>query len=225
MLKTTHIRAFLENNKEMSNMEEKKIPNATLVLPKNYKLSHTIDMQTNKKKAFLVNLIAILAGVAIAVPMIFLVPIGNLFDMGDQSGKAIFLYVLRFVVLLVGTIVYMILHELIHALFMRIFGATRIKFGFNGFFAYAGSEHEYFKKGPYIIIALAPVVIFFIIYAAICPFIYTTSWFWVVYFWQIQNISGAAGDIYVSIKFAKAPKDAYIKDSGTYMELFVPKSK
>lgn len=204
---------------------EQKIPNATLVLPKNYKLAHTVDMQTNKKKSFLVNLIALLIGVALAVPMIFLVPIGNLFDMGDMSGNAIFLYVIRFVVLLVGSVVYIILHELTHALFMKIFGAKRIKFGFSGFFAYAGSEHEYFKKWPYIIIALAPVVIFFVIYAIICPFIYTTSWFWVVYFWQIQNISGAAGDIYVSIKFLKAPRDAYIKDGGTYMELFVPKTK
>ena len=72
---------------------EQKIPNATLVLPKNYKLAHTVDMQTNKKKSFLVNLIALLIGVALAVPMIFLVPIGNLFDMGDMSGNAIFLYV------------------------------------------------------------------------------------------------------------------------------------
>lgn len=206
-------------------MKESKIPNATLVLPKNYKLSQTVDMQTNKKHAFLINLVAVLVGVALAVPMIFLVPISNLFNMGEMTGTDIFLYILRFAVMLIGSVVYIVLHELVHALFMKIFGATRIKFGFNGLFAYAGSEHEYFKKGPYIIIALAPVVIFFVIYAIICPFIYTTSWFWVVYFWQIQNVSGAVGDIYVSIRFSKAPKDAYIKDGGTYMEMFVPKSK
>ena len=206
-------------------MEENKLPNATLVLPKKYKLAQTVDMQTNKKQAFLINLVAALVGVALTVPMLFLIPINGLFDMGDLSGTAIFLYVLRFVVLLLGSVVYIILHELTHALFMKIFGAKRIKFGFNGLFAYAGSEHEYFRKWPYIVIALAPVVIFFIIFTTICPFIYTTSWFWVVYFWQILNIVGAVGDIYVSIRFSKAPKDAYIKDGGTYMELFVPKSK
>ena len=205
-------------------MNEQKLPSATLELPKNYKLGHTVDMQTNKKQSFLVNLIAILIGVALAVPMAFLVPLGSLFDMGDFDKKAIFLYILRFAVLLVGSFLYIILHELTHALFMKIFGAKKIKFGFTGLFAYAGSEHEYFKKWPYIIIALAPVVVFGIIFAVICPFIYTSSWFWIVYFWQIQNISGAAGDIYVSIKFLKAPKDAYIKDEGTMMKLFVPKS-
>ncbi|MBO5338940.1 MAG: DUF3267 domain-containing protein [Clostridia bacterium] len=205
-------------------MNEQKLPSATLELPKNYKLGHTVDMQTNKKQSFLVNLIAILIGVALAVPMAFLVPLGSLFDMGDLDKKAIFLYILRFAVLLVGSFLYIILHELTHALFMKIFGAKKIKFGFTGLFAYAGSEHEYFKKWPYIIIALAPLVVFGIIFAVICPFIYTSSWFWIVYFWQIQNISGAAGDIYVSIKFLKAPKDAYIKDEGTMMKLFVPKS-
>ncbi len=206
-------------------MNENKLPNAVEVLPKNYKLGHTVDMQTNKKKAFLVNLIAVLIGVALVVPMIFLVPLNSLFDMGDMGKKAIFLYVLRFAVLLVGSFAYIILHELTHALFMKIFGAKKIKFGFTGIFAYAGSEHEYFKKWPYIVIALAPVVIFGIIFAIICPFIYTTSWFWIVYFLQVQNISGAAGDIYVSIMFLKAPKDAYVKDEGTNMELYVPKSK
>lgn len=205
-------------------MNEQKLPSATLELPKNYKLGHTVDMQTNKKQSFLVNLIAILIGVALAVPMAFLVPLDSLFDMGDLDKKAIFLYILRFAVLLVGSFLYIILHELTHALFMKIFGAKKIKFGFTGIFAYAGSEHEYFKKWPYIIIALAPVVVFGIIFAVICPFIYTSSWFWIVYFWQIQNISCAAGDIYVSIKFLKAPKDAYIKDEGTMMKLFVPKS-
>lgn len=206
-------------------MNKQKLPNAIETLPSDYKLGHTVDMQTNKKKAFLINLIAVLIGVAVAVPMIFIVPIGRLFDMGDLETKAILLYILRFAVLLVGSFVYIILHELTHALFMKIFGAKKIKFGFTGLFAYAGSKHEYFRKWPYIIIALAPVVIFGIIFAIICPFIYETSWFWVVYFWQIQNLSGAAGDIYVSIMFSKAPKDAYIKDEGTMMQLYVPKSK
>lgn len=206
-------------------MNEEKLPNALEALPKNYKLGHTIDMQTKKKNAILINVIALLVAVALAVPMAFLVPLDKLFDLGDQSSKAILLYILRFAVLLVGSFTYIILHELVHALFMKIFGAKKIKFGFTGFFAYAGSKHEYFRKWPYIIIALAPLVIFGIIFAVACPFIYETSWFWIIYFFQIQNISGAVGDVFVSIMFLKAPNDAYIKDEGTKMELYVPRSK
>lgn len=204
-------------------MNENKLPNAVAELPKNYKLAHTVDMQTNKKKAFLINFLAFLVGVCLVVPMLFLVPIKSLFDMGDMSNKAILLYVLRFAVFLIGSFTYIILHELVHALFMKIFGAKKITFGFNGFFAYAGSEHEYFKKWPYIVTALAPLVIFFIIFATICPFIYKSPWFWIVYFWQVQNVSGAFGDVFVSFSFLKAPRDAYIKDEGTNMKLFVPK--
>lgn len=206
-------------------MNEQKLPDAIEVLPKNYKLGYTLDMQKSNKKAILINLIAILVAVALVVPMIFLVPLKNVFDLGDQSGKAIFLYILRFAVLLIGSFLYIILHELTHAIFMKIFGAKKISFGFTGFFAYAGSEHEYFKKWPYIIIALAPVFVFGTIFAIVCPFIYKTSWFWIIYFFQVQNISGAVGDIFATLMFIKAPSDAYIKDEGTKMELYVPKSK
>ena len=193
------------------------------VLPSNYKLVHTLDLQKNKKQAIIVNGLAILSAIILVVPMIFLVPIGDLFIIDTSSGLGIFLYVLRFLVLVLGSIVYIILHELTHGIVMKAFGAKKVKFGFTFIYAYAGSKDEYFKKWPYIVIALAPVTVFFVIFAIICPFIYDTPWFWVVYFWQVQNISGAMGDIIVSLLFLKKPKNAYIKDEGTNMKVFAPK--
>ena len=44
-----------------------------------------------------------------------------------------------------------------------------------------------------------------------------TSWFWVVYIVQISNLSGAAGDFFVTLRFSRFPKDILVRDSGVSM--------
>ncbi len=204
-------------------MEKEKQPNVLSEAPQGYKLSQTIDLQNNKKQFFLVNGAALLMAAALVVPMAFFVPIMKLFTITSFDFGGLLIYILRFAALAIGSFVYILLHEFTHGITMKIFGAKKVKFGFNFIYAYAGSKDEYFKKWPYIIIALAPVFVFFIIFAAICPFIYNTPWFWVVYFWQVQNISGAMGDIIVSLMLLNKPKNSYIQDSGTSMRVFTPK--
>lgn len=199
-------------------------PNVISELPSSYKLAHTLDLQNNKKQFFLINGMAILSAIILIVPMLFLVPIDSLFIIDfSEGGGGIWLYILRFALLVLGSILYIVLHEFTHGIVMKLFGAKKVKFGFTFVYAYAGSKEEYFKKWPYIIVALAPFTIFFVIFAVICPFIYKTPWFWMVYFWQIQNISGSMGDIIVSLIFLGKPKNSYIKDEGASMKLYTPK--
>ena len=204
-------------------MEKQKKPSTLGQMPEGYKLGKIIDLENNRKQLILVNACAVLVAVALIAPMLFLVPIQGLFKLNSFGFGGFVVYALRFATLLVGSVLYVILHELTHALFMKIFGAKRVKIGFNFIYAYAESRSEYFRKWPYIVIALAPVVIFFIIFALICPFIYNTPWFWVVYLWQVQNLSGAIGDIIVSLMLLNKPKNSYIQDKGTNMRVLVPK--
>lgn len=44
--------------------------------------------------------------------------------------------------------------------------------------------------------------------------------FWVVYFIQITNISGAAGDLYITFRFRKLPNDILINDTGVEMRVY-----
>lgn len=46
------------------------------------------------------------------------------------------------------------------------------------------------------------------------------SWFWVIYFLQIGNIAGAAGDIYVSWLCSKLNSTIYVKDTGVHMTIY-----
>lgn len=188
------------------------------VLPEGYKEIYFIDLQKDKKMAFLVNMIAVLISVAMIVPMHFVVPITALFDMSAGMGA----YILRFGAMLVLMVVYMVLHELVHGIAMKLCGTKKVKYGFTGMYAFAGST-DYYPKKPYIFIALAPVVLWGIVIAVINPFV-PRVWFWVVYFLQIMNISGAAGDLFVTVKFSRMPKDILIKDHGVGMTVYSAES-
>ena len=183
-------------------------------LPEGYSELLKVDLQNNKKLMIFVNVLALLITVLMVVPMHFAVPITTLFSFE----KGILAYFFRFGVLLVLIVVYMILHELVHGITMRACGTQKVKYGFTGIYAFAGSS-DYYDKRSYILIALAPVVLWGAVLSVILPFV-SFEWFWVVYFIQIMNISGAAGDFYVTFKFIKLPKDILVSDSGTAMTVY-----
>ena len=180
-------------------------------LPDSFREIYAVDLQKDKKLSLLVNGLAILIGVLLVVPMQFVVPIGTLFDMSQGLGA----YSLRFGVLLVAIIAYMVLHELVHGIAMKLCGTKRVKYGFTGLYAFAGSE-DYYDKASYIFIALAPVVLWGVVLLIVQCFV-PTSWFWVVYMNQIINLSGAAGDFFVTVRFSRLPKDILVQDYGVSM--------
>lgn len=185
-------------------------------LPENYREIYAVDLQKNKKTALLINGIAALIAVPMLVAGHFIVPVSALFDMEKGLG----MYVLRFGVLLASIVLYMILHELVHGVAMKLCGTKKVKYGYTGMYAYAGST-DYYAKKPYIFIALAPVVLWGVVLAALCPFL-PAEWFWVAYFVQVNNCSGAAGDLFVTAKFSRMPKDILVQDSGVGMTVYAP---
>ena len=186
------------------------------VLPENYSKIFDIDLKENKKMAAIVNV----GAVAIAVVMVLVAmrfhSIGMLFEMSDGFGA----YIARFVTVMLGSLAYIIIHELVHGFFMKRFSGMKPKYGYTFVYAYAGSE-AYFNKRDYIIIALSPIVILGIVIAIINALVPET-WFWVIYFIQICNISGAAGDLYVTAKLLKQPADILVNDSGVAMQVYAP---
>ncbi len=174
----------------------------------------SIDLQKNKKLKLLVNGLAIIIAIAMVVPMLFVVPISDLFS--TQNGKE--QCWLRLGIFIASSIAYVILHELVHGVAMKICGTKKVKYGFTGLYAFAGSDDFYDKSG-YIFIALAPVVLWGAVLLIINVFV-PTEWFWVVYIIQVINLSGAGGDFYVTFKFCKLPKDILVKDSGVSMTVY-----
>ncbi len=190
---------------------------AVTTLPEGYQPYLSIDLQKDKKLAAFVNGLALLIGVVMAVPMHFVIPISTLFERNTGLGDDL----LRYCVLIVGMIAYMILHEAIHGITMKLCGTKKVKYGFTGLYALAGSD-DYYSKAAYILIALAPIVLWGIVLFAVNLFV-PTPWFWVIYIIQIMNISGAAGDLYVTVRFFRLPQNILVKDAGTSMTVYVKK--
>ena len=186
-------------------------------LPDDYKEIYAVNLQKNKKMAIIVNLIAVAIAVIMAVPMHFVVPFSTVFSM--ENG--LFPYILRFVALIILMFLYLILHELVHGIAMKLCGTKKVKYGFTGMYAFAGSK-DYYDKKAYIFIALAPVVLWGIVLAVINPFV-PVEWFWIVYLIQIMNVSGAAGDLFVTVTFSHLPQDILVQDYGVSMTVFSKK--
>lgn len=186
-------------------------------LPQDYSLLETVDLQNDKKTALKVNIFSLVLAVILAFIGNMFVPMGVFFAIEES----ILAYLLKCGGLLVAFFVYIILHEITHGIAMKAFGAKEVKFGFTGIYAFAGSKKDYLGKKQYLCVAMAPLVIWGIIFGVISAFV-PAEWFWFVFFLQIGNISGAAGDIYVTWRFSRLRSDAYFFDTGVKMEVYTP---
>lgn len=188
--------------------------NSFLELPQGYSEIFRIDLQKDKKVALFVNIFALAISVLMIIPGAIFVPITTFFDFSD----GLVIYLIRLAVMIFGMTLYLILHELVHGICMKFFSESKVHYGFTGLYAYAGSD-AYFGKKAYIIIALAPIVVWGVVLLLINCFV-SVSWFWCVYIIQVINISGAAGDLYVTYKFSKMPSDILVQDAGVSMKVY-----
>ncbi|MBA4348152.1 MAG: hypothetical protein C0413_04810 [Clostridiales bacterium] len=180
-------------------------------LPKGYREVRRVDLMRNRKEAILVNLLAlVIAGVAIALGFVLCPPFLEV-KIGIPT-------IFGMVFMVIGIVVYMILHEIIHGVFMKAFSGLKPHYGFTGLYAYAGSD-ALFNRKQYLIIAFAPVVILGIILAVLIAAFYETA-FWSLYLIQVVNLSGAAGDFYVGYLIARYGNDVLVCDTGTDMAVY-----
>ena len=187
-------------------------------LPENYEQIFTVDLQKDKKMAVGINAAALVIMLIMGIGMNFLIPVSALFS---YEGGELWRMAVRVGVLLVSYVAYILLHEAVHGIAMRLCGTKRVKYGFTGMYAFAGSE-DYYGKGAYIFIALAPVVLWGAVLCVLCALL-PTAWFWVAWFIQIGNVSGAAGDFYVTLRFLRMPRHILVRDRGVSMTVYAPK--
>ncbi len=180
-------------------------------LPNGYREVRRVDLMRNRKEAVLVNLIAlVIAGLVGALGFVLCPPFIEV-EIGIHT-------IVSVTVIVIGTVLYMILHEMIHGVFMKAFSGKKPRYGFTGLYAYAGSD-ALFNRTQYLIIAFAPVVLLGLILAVLTAAFYETA-FWDLYIIQIVNLSGAAGDFYVGSLIARSRNDVLIRDMGTDMAFY-----
>ena len=116
---------------------------------------------------------------------------------------------------LIGFIIYIVLHELTHGLFYKIFTKQKLTFGVSLTYAYCGVPNIYVRKKETIIACLSPLIIFSIIFLTlifILPPNYINLSIIILFSF---HFGGCSGDIFLSlILLIKYDKDTYIKDTG-----------
>jgi hypothetical protein len=107
---------------------------------------------------------------------------------------------------------YMFLHELTHGLFIQLISHEKPKYNLSFPYLTTGAN-VYLTRTSFIIVCLAPVVLWGLILIAALVIIPET-WFFIVFIVLIVNFAGSAGDYFQFIKVLKIPKDALLKDDG-----------
>ena len=187
-------------------------------LPEGYEVIRSVDLQKDKKAMLTVNGIALVLTLVLFVIMNSIYSMTKWIDSSLENGTFLF----QLIALAIAAIAYVILHEITHGITMKCFGGKEVRYGFTGMYAYAGSQNDWFSRNAYICIALAPLVVWGIIFFVL-PFLFP-NYTWVFWFLQIFNVSGAAGDMYVTWLSTKMPASVYVRDTGVDMAFYDKKN-
>ena len=178
-----------------------------------YKECTKIDLVKNKKEALLVNIYGIIIMVVMAV-FIPLLIMGGIIEFNLETTFPLF-----FIVLLISLILYIPLHEIVHGIVLKNYTDEKLSFGWKLVYAYCGSKEAVVDKKEYYAVALAPLLVFSVVFISLMFLNPSLSLVW--YVMEIMNVSGSVGDIYVSIKLRKEKsRDILITDSGTDMSFW-----
>ena len=178
-----------------------------------YKECTRIDLVKNKKEALLVNIYGIIIMVVMAV-FIPLLIMGGIIEFNLDTTFPLF-----FIVLLISLILYIPLHEIVHGIVLKNYTDEKLSFGWKLVYAYCGSKEAVVDRKEYYAVALAPLLVFSVVFISLMVLNPSLSLVW--YVMEIMNVSGSVGDIYVSIKLRKEKsRDILITDSGTDMSFW-----
>ena len=178
-----------------------------------YKECTKIDLVKNKKEALLVNIYGIIIMVIMAV-FIPLLIMGGIIEFNLETTFPLF-----FIVLLISLILYIPLHEIVHGIVLKNYTDEKLSFGWKLVYAYCGSKEAVVDRKEYYAVALAPLLVFSVVFISLMFLNPSLSLVW--YVMEIMNVSGSVGDIYVSIKLRKEKsRDILITDSGTDMSFW-----
>jgi len=115
--------------------------------------------------------------------------------------------------LIIGFVVFIVLHELVHGAFFWIYSRSRPKFGFRGGYAYAAAPGWFFPRRQYLIIALAPFVLLSILGMVLVAVVPTAA-LAAILFGMVANASGAVGDMWIAFMIIRERRNIVIEDLG-----------
>lgn len=185
--------------------------NYELKLPDNYKLVKTIDAK-NQKTALIMNILSVVIAIIIFIIGLLIYYCFNEDSPTEFNEKAFIVLLLYFV----GFIICVIVHELIHGLFYKIFTKQKLTFGISLTAAFCGVPNIYIKKKATIITCIAPAVIISLL--LLIPLLLVSDLLYFIFILLLfaSHLGGCIGDFYVVILlvFKYPHKEILINDIG-----------
>lgn len=129
-------------------------------------------------------------------------------------------------IFVIGSLIVLGLHELVHGVAMLAFGA-KAKFGFfgQGLMLYTKAPGYAFKRNPYLIVLLGPLVSLSILAGCGILVLSGTSMVWLLAIWAIVNASASNGDMWITSILLRYPASAYVVDELDGMRILVPQTE
>ena len=189
-------------------------------LPDGYQEVLTLDPKSKKgRRISLIGLAIIVIGLALAI---LLIGVRKIFDaIGAMPRGQMWLVILIYFVML---FLYIIVHELIHGLFYKIFTHQKLKFGTNGKVAYCGVPGIYVYHHAIMLILIAPCVV--LTTAFLIPIILISNALirFLLAVLLVIQFAGCIYDLYdfFVLLFKYRNKKTLIYDDGPVQKFYVP---
>ncbi len=118
-----------------------------------------------------------------------------------------------------------LVHEGVHGLVMRVFGARPV-YGFKLELgaAYCAAPGHAFTRSQFLVVVLAPLLVLTVVcFALMIPLLAWPGW-QLIALAGAFNITGAIGDLYLAVYVARQPVRAYVVDELDGIRVFAPAS-
>lgn len=199
---------------------------STQTLPENYQEAGTMDITKDQRLLILLNLgglgMLCLAGWFFFQSIFWLRTSKSLEGLSFFTVKSFGDVLVLLLSILILTAFYVSLHEAIHGLFFWIFTRSRPHFAFRLAYAYAAAPDWYLPRNAFLVTTLAPLVLISLVGLAVLAFI-PLNGLPAAWYVSTMNASGAIGDLAVFFWLLGKTPQAFIKDRGDAVTLFLPK--
>lgn len=195
---------------------------AVKILPEKYAETDSIDLADNKRLAFSLNSVGFLLFFFFALLFTVLAAVLRYNVAGDElelriTGSNIGETLVMVVCIVALTV---ITHELIHALFFRIFTGEWAQFNVKGLYAYAAAPDWYLPRNLHVATALAPLAVISVVGMVLILFV-PLALLWGVLLFLVVNAAGAIGDIAIAGWLLTKPRNAYVNDYGDGFTVYI----
>ncbi|MEZ4732767.1 MAG: DUF3267 domain-containing protein [Caldilineaceae bacterium] len=188
---------------------------AVKTLPAHYAETDAINLAENKRLAFSLSIVGFLLFFFFALLFTVLAAVLRYNVAGDELELRITGSNIGETLVVVACLVALtvIIHELIHALFFRIFTGEWARFNVKGLYAYAAAPDWYLPRNLHVAIALAPLVLISVV-GMVLILLVPLALLWGVLLCLVVNAAGAIGDIAIAGWLLTKPSNAYVNDYG-----------